>query len=68
MRKPDAPREVTLVVNKEPCRDDPYGCDRILRHVIPAGSRLTVYVRNPHTSDGVTVFKVYEGTGKGIKP
>jgi len=66
MRRPGAAREVSLVVNKEPCTDDPYGCDRVLRHIIPAGSRLTVYVRDPDAPDGVRLVGEYEGTGKGI--
>jgi hypothetical protein len=66
MRRPDASRDVTLVVNNEPCVDDPYGCDRLLRHVIPAGSQLTVYVRDPGAPGGVRLFRRYEGTGKGI--
>jgi hypothetical protein len=66
MRRPGAPREVILVVNNEPCIDDPYGCDRVLRHIIPAESRLMVYVRDPDAPDGVRLFREYEGTGKGI--
>jgi SCP1.201-like deaminase len=68
MRQPDAPRDVTLVVNNEPCVDDPYGCDRLLRHIIPAGSRLTVYVRDTNAPGGVRLFRRYDGTGKGIAP
>nr|WP_080643366.1 DddA-like double-stranded DNA deaminase toxin [Salinispora arenicola] len=66
MRRPGAPREVSLVVNKEPCTDDPYGCDRILRHIIPAGSRLTIYVQDPEAPAGVRTVGQYEGTGRGI--
>lgn len=68
MRQPDAPREVILVINNDPCIDSPYGCDRLVRHLIPAGSRLTVYVRDSQTPNGARLFKVYDGTGKGIKP
>lgn len=64
----DAPREVILVINNDPCIDSPYGCDRLVRHLIPAGSRLTVYVRDSQTPNGARLFKVYDGTGKGIKP
>jgi len=44
MRADDGPREVTLVINKAeaPCDDRPFGCDRLLPHIIPNGSRLTV--------------------------
>lgn len=66
MRRPGAPRNIDLVVNKSPCTDDPYGCDRVLRHIIPEGSRLTVYVVDPTARDGVTLYRAYVGTGKGI--
>jgi len=52
------------VVNKEPCTDDPYGCDRVLRHIIPAGSRLMVYVRDPNTPDGVRPVGEYGEPGR----
>jgi hypothetical protein len=68
MRRPGAPRDVTLVVNNEPCTDDPYGCDRVLRHIIPAGSRLTIHVMDSEHPDGVRLFRRYDGTGKGIAP
>jgi hypothetical protein len=66
MRQPGGPREVTLVVNKTPCGDDPYGCDRILRDVLPAPSRLTVYVKDPTCPDGVRYHDTYEGTGRAV--
>jgi len=66
MRKPDAPREVILVSNNEPCVDDPYGCDRVVRHIIPQGSRLTIHIQDPSTEAGVHLLGTYEGTGKGI--
>ncbi|GAA0909297.1 hypothetical protein Vau01_105920 [Virgisporangium aurantiacum] len=68
MRQSGAPRDVSLVLNNEPCTDDPYGCDRMLRHVIPAGSRLTIYVTDPDAPGGARLFRRYDGTGKGIKP
>ncbi|GIJ51379.1 hypothetical protein Val02_82650 [Virgisporangium aliadipatigenens] len=66
MRKPNAPREVVLVSNNEPCVGDPYGCDRVARHIIPQGSRLTIYIRDPETTAGVRLLGTYEGTGKEI--
>lgn len=63
MRAENGPREVTLVINKAPCDDRPFGCDRLLPHIIPAGSRLTVYVVE---ADGPRFHRTYEGTGKAI--
>jgi hypothetical protein len=66
MRRPNAPTAVSLVLNKQPCTDDPYSCDQMLRHLIPAGSVLMVYVRDPRAPEGVTPFRAYHGTGKGV--
>ncbi|GGM25340.1 DddA-like double-stranded DNA deaminase toxin [Micromonospora yangpuensis] len=63
MRTPNGPREVTLVINKTPCDDRPFGCDRLLPHLIPTGSRLTVYVVE---ADGPRFHRTYQGTGKAI--
>jgi hypothetical protein len=65
LRKPDAPREAILVVNKPTCvsRGEYVGCDEVLPGMLPRGSRLAVYV-----SDGAATkpLKVYTGTGEGI--
>ncbi|WP_442932384.1 DddA-like double-stranded DNA deaminase toxin [Micromonospora sp. NBC_01699] len=65
LRKPGAPREAILVVNKPSCvsRGEYIGCDEAPPGMLPPGSRLTVYV-----SDGTTTkpLKVYTGTGEGI--
>lgn len=66
MRQPGAPTDVILVVNNEPCTDDPYGCDRVLRHIIPAGSRLTIYIKDATAPNGARLYRHYDGTGKGI--
>lgn len=63
MRADNGPREVTLVINKTPCDDRPFGCDQLLPHIIPAGSRLTVYVVE---AEGPRFHRTYEGTGKAI--
>jgi hypothetical protein len=63
MRVDGGPREVTLVINKAPCADRPFGCDRLLPDIIPAGSRLTVYVVE---ANGPRLYRTYEGTGKAI--
>jgi hypothetical protein len=65
LRKPGAPREAVLVVNKPTCvsRGEYVGCDEVLPGMLPRGSRLAVYV-----SDGAAtrLLKVYTGTGEGI--
>ncbi|MGW0434502.1 DddA-like double-stranded DNA deaminase toxin [Micromonospora sp. NPDC003197] len=65
LRKPGAPREAVVVVNKPTCvsKGEYVGCDEVLPGMLPRGSRLAVYV-----SDGATtrLLKVYTGTGEGI--
>ncbi|WP_255500684.1 DddA-like double-stranded DNA deaminase toxin [Micromonospora sp. Llam0] len=65
LRKPGAPKEAVLVVNKPTCvsRGEYVGCDEVLPGMLPEGSRLAV-----HVSDGATTrpLKVYTGTGEGI--
>lgn len=62
MRRPDGPREVTVVVNNEPC-SGPRGCDATLPDVIPEGATINVYVKgNGQTS----AYAAYRGTGEGI--
>jgi hypothetical protein len=65
MREPDGPKDVVLVVSKQPC-GPPRGCDVILRRILPAGSRLTVYVAEK--GKPVRYFDSYEGTGRGVQP
>ncbi|BCJ64783.1 hypothetical protein GCM10009779_40720 [Polymorphospora rubra] len=44
--------------------NQPYGCERILPQLLPAGSRLTVYVSD---DDGqVRHWRTYIGNGKAI--
>ncbi|MFV2021394.1 DddA-like double-stranded DNA deaminase toxin [Micromonospora sp. LOL_023] len=64
MRAEDGPRDVTLVINKPPCDDRPFGCHQLLPHIIPAGSRLTVYVVE---EGGARLHSTYHGTGKAIR-
>ena len=68
MREPDGPREVTLVINNLPCDRGRFGCEALLRHIIPDGSRITVYVTDPNHADGVRLHRVYQGTGKAVAP
>ncbi|MGW0433690.1 DddA-like double-stranded DNA deaminase toxin [Micromonospora sp. NPDC003197] len=63
LRAENGPRDVTLVINKAPCDDRPFGCNQLLPHVIPSGTRLTVYVVD---ASGLRLHRIYEGTGKGI--
>jgi hypothetical protein len=42
MRRPGAPREMTLYVNNKPCQRR-LGCDRTLKYQLPPGATLTVY-------------------------
>jgi hypothetical protein len=63
MRAPNGPRDVTVVINKVPCDDRPFGCHRILPDILPTGSRLTVYVVD---AAGVRYHHTYQGTGRAI--
>jgi hypothetical protein len=67
LRKPAAPQEAVLVINKPTCvsRGEYVGCDEILPAMLPVGKRLAVYV-----TDGTrtTLSRVYTGTGEGIAP
>jgi len=62
MRRPNGPRDAVLVLSAPPC-PGPYGCDAILAALLPADSRLSVYVMG---GDGQTRFwRGYIGTGEG---
>lgn len=62
MRRPDGPKEVTVVINNEPC-PGPQGCDATLPHIIPRGTRMNVFLKQ---NGQVMPYATYEGTGKGI--
>ena len=64
MRQPDGPRDVVLVVSKEPC-GPPWGCDVILARILPSGSRLSVYVAE--RGQPARFYKTYDGTGRGVQ-
>jgi hypothetical protein len=68
MREPDGPREVTLVLNNPPCARGRFGCDNILRDIIPTGSHLRVYVKDTSQVDGLRFHGSYVGTGRAIAP
>jgi hypothetical protein len=68
MRELGGPRDVTLLLNNTPCTDDPYGCDRMLPHLIPVGARVNVYVKTEDPAEAVRLHGRYEGTGRLIKP
>jgi len=57
-------KEASLITNNAPCDYEPYGCDAILPRLLPAGSRLTVFVRD---DDGqVRFWRTYTGNGRAI--
>jgi hypothetical protein len=64
MRRPSGQREATLVLNQRPCNDavKPLMCEKILSKILPAGSRLTVYLTD---GDRTWQHGVYVGTGEG---
>lgn len=63
MRRPNGPKDAVLVVSAPPC-PGPYGCSTILSALLPADSRLSVYVMG---ADGRARFwRTYVGTGEGI--
>ncbi len=66
MRRPGAPREVSVVLSNEPCSKYRYSCERILPHILPPDSRLRVFVKDSGAPDGVRWYRDYDGTGKGI--
>ncbi|WP_434742736.1 DddA-like double-stranded DNA deaminase toxin [Micromonospora sp. SH-82] len=56
--------DAAVVTNNPPCDYTPYGCEKILSRLLPAGTRLTVYVRD---DDGqVRHWRTYNGNGKAI--
>ncbi|MEV0394134.1 DddA-like double-stranded DNA deaminase toxin [Polymorphospora rubra] len=56
--------DAVVLTNNPPCEYQPYGCERILPQLLPAGSRLTVYVSD---DDGqVRHWRTYSGNGKAI--
>ncbi|MFY1623586.1 DddA-like double-stranded DNA deaminase toxin [Micromonospora sp. WMMD735] len=56
--------EATVVTNNPPCDYTPYGCEKILSRLLPAGTQLAVYVRD---DDGqVRHWRTYTGNGKAI--
>ncbi len=66
--------EAELVINNIPCGNtrevsaaaNPYSCERILPAILPAGTRLTVWVT---PDSGRTWLRgTYHGTGERIRP
>ncbi|MFG1955926.1 DddA-like double-stranded DNA deaminase toxin [Micromonospora sp. NPDC048830] len=63
MRREQVMHAVVLT-NNPPCDYEPYGCEKILSRLLPAGAQLTVYVRD---DDGqVRLWRTYRGNGKAI--
>ncbi|MEV4481769.1 DddA-like double-stranded DNA deaminase toxin [Micromonospora coxensis] len=49
---------------RRPCDYTPYGCEKILSRLLPAGAQLTVYIRD---DDGqVRHWRTYTGNAKAI--
>jgi hypothetical protein len=63
MRSGGGPSDVTIVINKAPYDDRPFGCDQLLPHIISFGSRLTVHLVE---ADGPRFHRTYTGTRKAI--
>jgi uncharacterized protein YukE len=63
MRRGQAGPACALVINNTPCRGR-LGCDTLLPDILPANSRLTVYVSD---ANGVKLYKTYTGTGRKIR-
>lgn len=65
LRKPGAPSDAVLVINKPTCRTRGryVGCDELLPGMLPPGTRVAVYVRDERGN--IRLMKIYEGTGQG---
>ncbi|WP_231933490.1 DddA-like double-stranded DNA deaminase toxin [Micromonospora coxensis] len=60
----DRATHATVVTNNPPCDYTPYGCEKILSRLLPAGAQLAVYVRD---ADGqVRHWRTCTGNGKAI--
>ncbi|GLZ78194.1 hypothetical protein Afil01_30010 [Actinorhabdospora filicis] len=72
LRLEDGPREITLVVSREPCSEPEslQGCEELLRDIIPVGKAIHVFVggvdENGRSLE-LRYFRSYWGTGKGVK-
>jgi hypothetical protein len=64
MRRQDGPRAVSLALTQPPCSRRPYGCEYVVRSLLPRGSRLTVYVADRHGTP--RYHGTFIGTGEGV--
>ncbi|MEU5554159.1 DddA-like double-stranded DNA deaminase toxin [Micromonospora sp. NPDC047793] len=56
--------QAAVVTNNPPCDYTPYGCEKILSRLLPAGAQMDVFVRD---DDGqVRHWRTYTGNGKAI--
>ncbi|MEH0974040.1 DddA-like double-stranded DNA deaminase toxin [Micromonospora sp. CPCC 205546] len=53
-----------VLTNNPPCDYEPYGCEKILSRLLPAGAQLNVYLRDD--DDQVRLWRTYIGNGKAI--
>jgi hypothetical protein len=65
MRMSGMPRDVVLYLNNRPCERGDAACDRVLPAILPAGSRLTVYV--VAAGGELLERRVYPGTGEWVE-
>ncbi len=64
MRERPEYRDMHLVVTQLPCEGE-LGCDAMLPALLPAGSRLTVWVREAEGAEPKK-WRTYPGTGEGV--
>ncbi|MGH3715068.1 MAG: DddA-like double-stranded DNA deaminase toxin [Micromonosporaceae bacterium] len=64
MRERREHRDMHLVITQRPCEGD-LGCDAMLPALLPAGSRLTVWVRETEGAEPKK-WRTYPGTGEGV--
>jgi hypothetical protein len=65
MRTSGMPLDVVLYINNRPCDRGNAACDRVLPAILPAGSRLTVYV--VAACGELLERRVYPGTGEWVE-
>lgn len=64
LRHPSAPRDVVLFLDRPPC-PPPLGCSVQLKHLIPRGKSITIYIAGKN--GGVVPYKRITGTGRYLK-
>jgi hypothetical protein len=62
IRRGELPRETVLVINNLPCQGE-MGCETYLSSILPARSRLAIYVAD---GQATRLYRVFEGDGSKI--